>query len=261
MNKYIEKIRAKKPLIHCITNPVTIYDCANILVAVGASPIMAHHIKEVADVTQNAATFVCNLGATDYFDSIEKSIEVANKKGIPVILDPVGVAVSSYRRDFAIEMLSRHHIDCMRGNYSEVMSIITDQATAPGIDNRLSKDELELDKIKEFSKNNETMFFMTGTTDYIIGGDHCVISDAVAPDGLPNMLSRFSGSGCMLSSLTGAFLSVENNPSALESLSNMYRGCGQLATRKALSMDAGSMTFKTIFLDEISKISLCDGIA
>lgn len=249
---WIRRIRETKPVVHCITNQVTINDCANILVAVGASPIMAHHLLEVEEVTAHADAFVCNLGATDDFEAIRKSVSVANKNNIPVVLDPVGIAVSSYRRRFAIELVENYHIDCIRGNYSEVMALVQNVSTSSGLDNRLEKYDILWNVLKQYAGKHHTIIFMTGVSDFIISEQ---LEDVIElkNDKVESMITRISGSGCMLSVLAGAFLSIDKSPEALICLDSFYRECGYKATRKAKEQSGGNMTFKSFFIDEISK--------
>ena len=96
--RILEQIRDKRPIIHCITNIVTVNDCANILLAIGASPIMAHHPLEVAEVTRGAGALVCNMGALDDFEAMEEAIRASVECGHPIVIDPVGVSGSTYRR-------------------------------------------------------------------------------------------------------------------------------------------------------------------
>lgn len=256
MKDIIDKIRKTKPIIHCITNPVTMNDCANILVAVGASPIMAHHIEEVSEITEGAHALVCNLGATDDYDAMKKSIKTANDKGIPVVLDPVGIAASTYRRNFACSLMQNLHIDCVRGNYSEIASLIQNIHTASGLDNKLKVNDIQWKNIKEFSMEHQTMIFMTGTSDYVIDGNAEIaeITDEAEAEQSDTMMTSITGSGCMLSAFAGAFLAIDNSRETLIKVSQMYRECGETATKKARKLCAGSMTFRNMLIDEISNL-------
>lgn len=99
IRKYLNRIRQAHPVIHCITNTVTMNDCANLALALGASPTMAHHEKEVEEIVAGADALVCNLGATECLDAMFLAGKKAHDLGHPIVLDPVGVAGSSYRRE------------------------------------------------------------------------------------------------------------------------------------------------------------------
>lgn len=94
-----EKIQQKRPIIHCITNAVTVNDCANILLAAGASPTMAHHPCEVEEITAGTAALICNFGAISDYEAMKTAGKRAHALGHPIVIDPVGVSGSSYRRE------------------------------------------------------------------------------------------------------------------------------------------------------------------
>ncbi len=112
------------PLIHCITNPISIHDCANIILAAGARPIMAEHPAEVAEITAVASALMLNLGnITDArIESIQRALKEANRRKIPVLLDLVGVTCSSLRREFARKLLTDGRFAVIKGNISEILA-------------------------------------------------------------------------------------------------------------------------------------------
>lgn len=247
----LESIRNKKPIVHSITNPVTINDCAGVLVAVGASPIMAHHKIEVAEVTANAAALVLNLGATDDYEAMHISLKSANEKKIPVVVDPVGVATSSYRRKQALSLIEASDKMCIRGNYSEIFSLVENKSLSAGLDNRLKKEELELEPILKFAVSNKILILMSGSADYIFDGINGKIM-SVETGEKKSMLVDITGSGCILSGLVGAALSTEYSAQALMEIAKEYRLVGNDAT----AVSEGPYEFKSKFIDKLYRHSL-----
>ena len=130
------KVKEKKPLVHCITNYITANDCANVLLAIGASPTMANSIYEVEDVVKNASALVLNLGTLGD-NSIKAMIKagiLANEIGVPVVLDPVGVASISHRKESAFELLNNVKVNVIRGNMSEIKALCGLKGIAKGVD-------------------------------------------------------------------------------------------------------------------------------
>ena len=129
-------VRQDQPLIHCITNPISINQCANAILAVGGRPMMAEHPKEVAEITRTASALMLNLGnITDVrMQSIGISAETAKRAGIPILLDAVGIACSRLRRDYMHELLSKVTPAVIKGNYSEINALHEDNYCASGVD-------------------------------------------------------------------------------------------------------------------------------
>lgn len=250
MKELLKKIREKRPVVHCITNPVTTNDCANVLLAIGASPIMAHHIEEVAEITSGADALVCNLGATYDYEAMRRSVSAANKKGIPVVLDPVGTAASTYRRTFALELLNNFHIDGIRGNYSEIVSLLQNMGTGKGLDNQLSADELPMEDVQAYAAEHHMVILASGKKDYIFGDPSGQIHCITAGD---PMMSRITGAGCMLTVLTAAVLSVDNTAQAAAKLCQFYGDCGSAAATETGRQGKGTQSFRILLIDEISK--------
>ncbi len=119
-----KKIQQIRPIIHCITNAVTVNDCANILLAAGASPTMAHHPCEVEEITTGTAALICNFGAISDYEAMKTAGKRAHALGHPIVIDPVGVSGSSYRRKKCLELMKIIHPTCIRGNYSEIQALL-----------------------------------------------------------------------------------------------------------------------------------------
>ena len=151
--KYIaelyNKIQEERPIIHCITNAVTVNDCANILLAAGASPTMAHHPLEVEEITAGTKALVCNFGAIADYEAMEKAARVAGELGHAIVIDPVGVSGSSYRREKCQMLIENIHPTCIRGNYSEIRALMEHCSTATGVDS--GDKNLDIEAMKQLS--------------------------------------------------------------------------------------------------------------
>ena len=204
-----KRIKEEKPLIHCITNPISIHDCANVVLAVGARPIMAEHPAEVADITASAGALMLNLGnITDArIESMKRSMRTAMENKIPVLLDLVGVACSSLRLDLARELLSIGHPAVLKGNMSELLAVSGLPSHAIGIDagaqDALTAENMETvsEVLKAFSRSNQAIVLATGKQDFVTDGERVVLVQNGSA-----ALSGITGTGCMVGALTAAFL-------------------------------------------------------
>ncbi len=244
------KIKESNLQIHCITNNVTINDCANILHAIGASPIMAKNISEVEEVVSNSSAFVCNFGAIDDFEAIKEGCIEAEKKGIPIVIDPVGVGGISYRREMFFELMKSITPTCIRGNASEITALVEKQNTVKGVNSNKKETRLIIEKnVVRLSKKLGCIVVASGETD--------IISDGMETYkvGFGDILmTRISGTGCMLSSIVGAFLSSENSVKSVKKACIIFAICGEIAAKKTRREKMGIMTFKTNFIDCVSNL-------
>lgn len=202
------QIREQKPLIHHIMNSVTMSDCANMTLAIGASPIMANAPEEVSEVTASAQSLVLNTGTPSktHFKAMKLAAGTAREKQIPIILDPVGVGVTSFRRQAVHSLLEDGSVTIIRGNASEMKALAGLEAKVQGVDSREST--IDLQQIaEELAKKKATVVAVTGETDLITNGDSTIFlkrGDA--------LLSRITGAGCMTNALIAAFASVLEDP-------------------------------------------------
>lgn len=252
MLEYFKKVQESRPLIHCITNHVTVNDCANILLAAGASPTMAHHPKEVAEVTQGCHSLVCNLGATDDYEAMLIAAKAAEKVGHPIVIDPVGVGGSSFRREQFWKLTEVSHPACIRGNISEILALAGNQGTVTGVD--AATDELTLVEkdilVKEFSRRIGAIVVISGAVDIISDGTKCIH----ITNGTP-VMTRITGCGCMSSVLIGAYLTIENSIEAVASACAAMGICGELAEARMKEQQGGTMTFRLQLIDQMSKLA------
>ena len=203
-------IQQEAPLIHCITNPISINDCANILLAIGARPIMAEHPEEVAEITAIAKGLALNLGnITDArMASMKISAGVAKDKGIPFVLDLVGLSCSQLRQKYAKELLQIAVPDIIKGNISELRTLLG-LPTTPGMGVEAGQKEmvtrenaLEYAKIfQKQAKEYHTLLLATGPIDLVVSSEEAYI---IANGS--NALASITGTGCMNNVLAGACL-------------------------------------------------------
>ena len=247
----IEKVKKQSPLVHSIMNYVTINDCANVLLAIGASPIMADAPMEVEEITAMADALVLNTGTLKSWskDSMICAGKVANQKGIPVILDPVGVGASRLRKQTVQDILNQVRITVIRGNRSEIAWVAGVETFSTGVDcfekSSLEK-EIELAK-KAASKWNTTVA-VTGTVDVITDGNQLIkIYNGTS------MLSKVTGTGCMTTALIGAFLAEGTSMTAAVAGVSMMGIAGEIAQERAGSIGMGS--FKVELMNVLSQMN------
>lgn len=227
-------LREKKPLVHCITNYVTATDTANILLAAGASPIMADDPAESAEITSSANALLINLGtpSENRIAAMERSCRAAAGE-IPVVLDPVGVGASSFRADAVRRILSAGKVAVVRGNISELSALAGTNAHSHGVD-AAEEVSLPLDIALTAAKKLGCICVLTGEVDIITDSSRTVC----LKNGTPN-LKQITGAGCMTSALTAAFAAV-CDPFSAAVLGAAAMGIfGELAEQSALGVGLG----------------------
>ncbi|WP_342305718.1 hydroxyethylthiazole kinase [Methanolobus sp. ZRKC5] len=248
MDHPLQKIRETKPLLHHITNWVTIYDCANMTRAFGALPVMAHAKEECADMTGISSGLVLNIGTltTDLIDAMLISAAAANEKNIPVVLDAVGVGATKFRDDMAAKILNSIRVDIIKGNYSEIAKLAGENAQTRGVEST-SIDADPKKVAKEFANSRSCVVVMTGKEDIISDGKKTY----VVKNGHESM-GLIVGTGCMAASVIGSFAAVNADYCAAAKDALCYFGiAGELAARQS----AGPGTFKMYFYDEVFNLS------
>lgn len=248
----VAQIREKSPLVHCITNYVTVNDCANAVLAIGASPIMADDIDEVEDITSISSALVINIGTLNS-RTIKSAImagKKANELNIPVVFDPVGAGASKLRNETTKDILNQVKITIIRGNLSEMSFIAGLSANTKGVDSSDAdagnNPVLAAKKVAELYNCTAAI---TGAVDTVADKNTCV----QLSNGHP-MLSKITGSGCLTSAITGAFASAVSNP--LEAACGAILTtsiAGELAYEKSGSLGTGS--FHISLIDFISTMS------
>lgn len=238
----IEKIREKRPLIHHITNFVVMNDSANITIAIGASPIMAHAVEELEELISMAGALYINIGTLDprWVESMVMAGRIAERYGVPVLLDPVGAGATKLRTEVTERILRLIHVSILKGNGGEVSSLAGMTGTTKGVESAVSP---QLETAVNVAEKYGTTVVMTGKTDYVTDGKR----NAIVENGTP-MLGKITGSGCMLGSVISSFLAV-NRDTFVASIEGLltYEIASELAEKKS----EGPGTFKARLLDEI----------
>lgn len=240
----LSELRNRKPLIHNITNFVVMNFTANALLAFGASPVMAHAPEEVAEMVAFAGALVLNIGTLTHgwVDSMLKAGKKANELGIPIVLDPVGAGATALRTDTARKLTEVLTISVIRGNASEVLSLAGRDAQTKGVDAVHGVDEAESAAIL-LSQKLETTLAITGPTDLVTDGK----SVLRVMNGHERM-GMVTGTGCVATSLIGAFLSVDQN--RLEAAATALAAFG-LAGELAAMESKGPGSFHPALLDAL----------
>lgn len=221
-------MRGMSPLVHCITNYVTAGDTANMLLAAGASPIMADDPAESAEITALAQGLTLNLGtpSDSRIEAMLRSGEEACRRGIPVVFDPVGVGCSEFRRSAAEELLRRVKPTVVRGNLSEISCLAGFQSRENGVDSsetRISPQEAARTAAEKLG----CVCAVTGAYDVISDGQRT----AVIHGGTP-LLRRVTGAGCMTSALCAAFCAVSDGFVGTAAGIAFMDACGGLAAER-----------------------------
>lgn len=246
--KDLNLIREKSPLVHNITNYVAMNNTANALLAVGASPVMAHATNEVRDMVQIASALVVNIGtlSDSWAEAMIAAGEAAKAKGIPVVLDPVGAGATPYRSAVAAKIISRCRPTIIRGNASEIMSLARENVSTKGVDSTASS-ESALDAAKRLAHEAGAVVVISGSTDFITDGKKV---NAVS-NGSP-LMAKVTGMGCTASAIVGAFAAINGNP--LEAATNAMALMGVVGEIAAKSAE-GPATLQIKFIDKLYTIS------
>lgn len=241
---YLDSIRTTAPLVHNITNFVVMNPSANILLAIGASPVMAHSRNEVADMAAMAGALVLNIGtlAEPWIEAMVLAARAANQRGIPVILDPVGAGATRYRTRSVKQILEEVDISVIRGNASEVLSLAIDDVKTKGVDSSLTLSDGIMVAAGAIARQHGCIVAISGEKDLITDGGRMF---RVA-NGVP-LMTRVTGLGCGLSAVAGAFCAVAGDDllPAVAAAFGFYGLCGELAL--GISDRPGS--FFVAFLD------------
>lgn len=252
-------VREKKPLVQCITNDVTVNDCANIVLAAGASPIMADEQREAADVARIADSLEINLGKSSESATAATliSAKIATERGIPIVLDPVGVGCIKRRLNFAVYLLSAYKISAVRGNMSEIKSLCGISGSEKGVDAGDSDTVTEGNASEaaeipvKLARKYGCTVAATGKTDIVTDGKTVYILE----NG-DDMMSMVTGTGCMSSALMGAYCGAGGNIfEACLSSTAVMGVCGELAAKYAKNHGKGTGTFKTDLFDGLSTLT------
>ena len=244
----VERIRAQAPVVHSITNYVVMNTTANALLALGASPVMAHAEEEMADMVGIASALVINIGTLSqpWVKSMFKAAEHASRRGIPIVLDPVGAGATAYRTETARALVATTWPAIIRGNASEIMALYGDPTKTKGVDStEASRDALEA--ARSLHGRLGSVICISGETDYILG-DGALFR---VRNGHP-MMTRVTGLGCTATALCGAFAAVTSDPAQAAAQAMAVMGiAGEMAAERA----EGPGTLQLHFLDALYRLT------
>ena len=244
----INEILKRKPLIHHITNYVTVYDCAQAVLSCGALPVMADAVEECAEMTGYADALVLNIGTLNSLQitSMIESGKTANKKGIPVVLDPVGAGATKFRREMVEKLLKEFRIDVIKGNAAEIALVAGASSQMKGVESVGNYEGISESAIHA-AKSTGSVIVVTGKTDIVTNGKEIYeISNG------HETMGKIVGTGCMSASVIASHCAVEKNYALAASQALSVYG---LAGEKAAAKSKSPMMFKTYFLDALLETS------
>jgi hydroxyethylthiazole kinase len=247
----IQTIKKTSPLVHNITNYVVMENTANGLLAIGASPVMAHAVDEVEEMAKIANSLVLNIGTLSplWIQGMMLALKAANSKGIPVVLDPVGAGATPYRTETAHSILNHGRVTTIRGNASEITSLEGSHisSASKGVDSLLNASDCH-DQAKILASKSRCAVWMSGETDVITEGQLSLLIHNGHP-----LMSKVTGMGCLATAITGAFLAVNHNILLGCAHAAIFMGIvGEIAATKC----KGPGSFKFEFIDTLYTLSL-----
>lgn len=251
-------VRERTPLVQCITNFVTVNDCANILLAAGGSPTMAHDIREVEEAVAGVQALVLNLGAIGDVEAMLLAGKRANQLGIPVVLDPVAAGVTSLRREACRRLLAELRFTVIRGNASEIRALALGTEGGSGVDvsagDAVTEENLSrgVELCRRLAESTGAVTALSGQVDILSDGTQTVLIRG----GVPTM-SRVTGSGCMLTALLGAFCGAnpERPLAAAAAAVAAMDLAGERAEARRLQNGTGNATFRTDLIDAVFNLT------
>ncbi len=254
--KSLENVRTKTPLIHCITNYVTVNDCANALLACGASPIMSDEPTDVADITSICDGLVLNIGTLNAhsIEAMQVAGARAAKLGHPIVLDPVGAGASQLRSKTAAQLLDDLPVSVIRGNMSEVKALSGAASSTRGVDvnpaDAITDSNLavSLNFARELSERCNSVVVITGAIDIVADAQRAFVIRNGCSD-----MAKLTGAGCMLTCIVAAF-AVANPDHLSEAVAAAvtYEGVAGQIAKSRMEKAHGNGTFRTYLLDALS---------
>lgn len=259
MKRYLEYVKKKTPLIHNITNYVTVNDCANILLACGGSPIMADDKNEAAEITAVCGGLNINIGTLNErtIDAMLIAGKKANELNHPIVLDPVGAGASALRTNTANKLIEEIKFSVIRGNISEIKTLAGNISSTQGVDanvaDKITNDNLDsaIALAKAFAQKTGAVIVITGAIDIVCSSEKVYI----IRNGHP-MMSGVTGTGCMLSAITAAYITA--NPDAIidaAAAAVCAMGlAGEIAHSRLTDLD-GNSSYRNYIIDAICNMT------
>ena len=244
----LNALRHRSPLVHNITNYVVMNSTANALLAIGASPVMAHSVREVKDMVGIASALVINIGtlSEEWVGAMLKGGKAARKRGIPIVFDPVGVGATPYRNAVAAKIVKKCKPNIIRGNASEIMALANENATTKGVDSTATSDSA-LGAAQRLAIETGSVVVISGEIDLITDGTNV----QSVKNGSP-LMPKVTGLGCTATALIGAFAAINPNYMAAATSAMAAMGvAGELAAQKS----EGPGTMQQNFIDALYNLS------
>ncbi|WP_340139933.1 MULTISPECIES: hydroxyethylthiazole kinase [Bacillus] len=253
IKKVVEKVRESNPLVHNITNVVVTNFTANGLLALGASPVMAYAKEEVAEMASIAGALVLNMGTLrpEEVEAMLLAGKSANTNHVPVLFDPVGAGATSYRTEVARYIPSEVDLAMIRGNAAEIANVINEKWEIKGVDAGIGNGDV-VGIAKQAADELDTVTVITGKEDVVTDGERTVI----VRNG-HQILTKVTGTGCLLTSVMGAFAAVEKDyvKAAVAALT-FYGVAAEIAAVKTVELGPGS--FQIEFLNQLANTTAND---
>ncbi|WP_242220762.1 hydroxyethylthiazole kinase [Bacillus cereus group sp. BfR-BA-01380] len=249
----VETVRERNPLVHNITNVVVTNFTANGLLALGASPVMAYAKEEVAEMASIAGALVLNMGTLrqEEVEAMLMAGKSANKYNVPIVFDPVGAGATSYRTEVARHIPSEVKLAIIRGNAAEIANVIDERWEIKGVDAGGGNGDV-VSIAKQAAKQLNTIIVITGKEDVITDGERIFI----LRNGHP-ILTKVTGTGCLLTSVIGAFTAVEKDyVKAAVAAVTFYGVAAEIAASKTAEQGPGS--FQIEFLNQLANATAVD---
>ena len=259
MKECMDNVRKNVPLVHNITNYVTVNDVANILLACGGSPIMSDEPEDVEDITSVCGGLNINIG-TLHQSSIEGMLlagKKANELGHPVLLDPVGAGASRLRTDTALRIMKEIKLTVIRGNISEIKTLAYGSGTTKGVDadvaDAVTEETLNdaIAFVKNFARKTSCIIAVTGAIDLVSDGEICY----VIRNGRPEM-GKITGTGCQLSGMMTAYVTA-NQEKPLEAAASavcIMGLAGEIGWSRMQEGD-GNATYRNRIIDAVYQMT------
>lgn len=252
---FLESVRSKHPLVHHLTNWVTILDCAQIVKSLGASPVMAHAVEEVAEMTGLASALVLNIGTltADFVQSMLIAAQAANQRDVPVVLDVCGAGATALRDRMCFKLINEARIDIIKGNASEIARIAGLDVRTRGVDSAHVATNLR-SLAADLAREKDCTVVITGPVD--------IVADAKRTLAVKNghaMMAEVVGTGCMAASVIGAFVGATPQDIACATAAGLscYGIAGEIAAQKSTR----PMAFKLNLMDSMHALSAQDIVA
>ena len=266
----VKNVKENAPLTFCITNFVTVTDCANAALAIGASPIMSNGAEEGGEIVNIASALVINIGTLSKSQNelMRNSANQAKEIGKPIIFDPVGAGVSGLRNDMTKEIVENYPLALVRGNMSEIKAITqlinldlneTKDAAGKGVDvaesDIISKDTLEANAliVKELAKELNTVVIASGPIDIISNGEK-----TFGLDNGDEMMPLITGSGCMLTTIIGSYVGANDALIGGITACTLMTVAGENAADYVRENNLGTGSFRTLLIDNLYKLTAED---